>query len=358
MTEKPDSPTEMPDVLTDMLRAVRLTGAVFFSGRYTAPYGIKSPKQFDPSMPAAHLRHISIFHLLTAGTCMFESASGTRRRLTAGDLLLIPFADAHQFWEGDDVHIEPVENTVRQGNHPGLWTSDHGGGGPETRLVCGHLESSEFLAMPLFRTLPEFVIARPGDFKAGELVIATVRDIMTLVDAASPGADIMLGRMMEILFIEMLRRHASSLPPDSKGLLAAMNDPIVGQALKLVHAEPARHWTVYSLARESGASRTVLTDRFNALLGRPPIDYVIGWRIQLAAERLRNGRDPIAKIAVDVGYDSEAAFGRAFKRVTGLSPGRWRDGAGDSPGLMPLQFKTPLGPVPDGAELISSSEPT
>ncbi len=199
--------------------------------------------------------------------------------------------------------------------------------------------------MPLFRTLPEFVIARPGEFKAGELMIATVRDIMALVDAASPGADIMLGRMMEILFLEMLRRHASSLPQDCKGLLAALNDPIVGQALKLVHAEPARQWTVNSLARESGASRTVLSERFNTLLGRPPMDYVIGWRIQLAAERLRNGRDPIAKIAADVGYESEVAFGRAFKRVTGHSPGRWRDGAGDSPGLMPLQYKTPLGPV-------------
>jgi len=347
MTKKPDSPAETPDVLTDMLRAVRLTSAVFFSGRYTAPYGIRSTKRFDPSMPVAHLRHISVFHLLTAGTCMFESASGTQRRLTAGDLLLIPFADAHQFWEGDDASIVPVETTVRQSNQPGLWTSDHGGGGPETRLICGFLESSEFLAMPLFRTLPEFVIARPGDFKAGELVIATVRDIMALVDAASPGADTMLSRMMELLFIEMLRRYASNLPQNSKGLLAAMNDPIVGRALKVIHADPARAWTAHSLAREAGASRTVLTERFNALLGRPPIDYVIGWRIQLATERLRNGHDPIASIAADVGYESEAAFSRAFKRVTGLSPGRWRDGAGDSPDLMPLQFNTPLGPVLD-----------
>lgn len=351
MTKKPDSPAETPDVLTDMLRAVRLTSAVFFSGRYTAPYGIRSTKRFDPSMPVAHLRHISVFHLLTAGTCMFESASGTQRRLTAGDLLLIPFADAHQFWEGDDARIVPVETTVRQSNQPGLWTSDHGGGGLETRLICGFLESSEFLAMPLFRTLPEFVIARPGDFKAGELVIATVRDIMALVDAASPGADIMLGRMMELLFIEMLRRYASSLPQDSKGLLAAMNDPIVGRALKAIHADPALPWTAYNLAREAGASRTVLAERFNALLGRPPIDYVIGWRIQLATERLRNGHDPIASIAADVGYESEAAFSRAFKRVTGLSPGRWRDGAGDSPDLMPLQFKTPLGPVLDRGQI-------
>jgi len=344
MTEKPDSPAQTPDVLSEMLRAVRLTGTVFFSGRYTEPFGLISPGRFDPSVPMAHFRHISVFHLLTVGTCMFEAASGARQRLNGGDLLLIPFADTHKFLQGDDARAVPVETTIRRGRREGMWTSDHGGGGPETRLVCGFLESSEFLAMPLFRTLPEFVIARPGEFEAGDLVVGTVRDIMALVDVASPGADIMLGRMMEALFVEMLRRHASRLPEGSKGLLAALNDPVVGRALKLVHAAPGRQWTVQALAREAGTSRTVLAERFQALLGRPPIDYVIGWRVQLAAERLRNGRDSIATIAADVGYESEGAFARAFKRVTGISPGRWRDGAADSPELMPLQFKLPLGP--------------
>ncbi|MGE3916854.1 MAG: cupin domain-containing protein [Hyphomicrobiaceae bacterium] len=351
MIEKPGSLAETPDVLSDMLRAVRLTGAVFFSGSYTEPFGLISPRRYDPGVPMAHLRHISIFHLVTAGGCMMTTASGAHHEVSEGDLILLPFADAHKFWRGDAEPIE-VEKVVRRAPVNGVWSAEYGGGGYETRLVCGYLESSEFVAVPLFRTLPEVVIARMGDFKAGELVAATVRDIMALVDAASPGADVMLGRMMELLFIEMLRRHASSLPKDSKGLLAAMNDPIVGRALKLVHADPARAWTAQSLARESGASRTVQTERVNSMLGRPPIDYVIGWRIQLAAERLRNGRDPIASIAADVGYESEAAFSRAFKRVTGLSPGRWRDGAGDSPDLMPLQFKTPLGPVVDSAEAV------
>ena len=111
-----------------------------------------------------------------------------------------------------------------------------------------------------------------------------------------------------------------------------------------MHADPARRWTADDLAREAGSSRTVLAERFNALLGRPPIDYVTSWRIQLAADRLRNGSDSIAGIAADVGYESEAAFNRAFKRVTGMTPGRWREGGGDSPPLMPLQFNTPLGP--------------
>ena len=117
----------------------------------------------------------------------------------------------------------------------------------------------------------------------------------------------------------------------SKGLLAALNDPLVGRALQLMQADPARRWTTDELAREVGASRTVLGERFNAVLGKPPIEYLTGWRIQLAADRLRNGRDAIARIAVDSGYESEAAFNRAFKRVTGLTPGRWREGGGDSP---------------------------
>jgi AraC-like DNA-binding protein len=138
----------------------------------------------------------------------------------------------------------------------------------------------------------------------------------------------MLGRLMELLFVEVQRRHVVRLPAESTGWLAALNDPIVGRALALVHADPARRWTAEDLARESGSSRTVLAERFNAFLGKPPIEYVISWRIQLAAERLRGSRDGIAMIAADVGYESEAAFNRAFKRVTGVTPGRWRDEGG------------------------------
>lgn len=167
---------------------------------------------------------------------------------------------------------------------------------------------------------------------------------MALVEAATPGTQVMLGRMMEILFVEVLRRHAARLPPESTGWLAAVNDVVVGRALALVHKDPARKWSAADLAREAGTSRTVLAERFNALLGQPPIEYVTSWRIQLAADRLRNGRDTLAAIAADVGYESEAAFNRAFKRVIGMSPGRWREGGGDSPPLMPIQLNNPLVP--------------
>ena len=334
-----------PDVLSEMLASVRLTGAVFFSARLTAPFRLVSPKRYDERMPMAHLRHISVFHMVAAGDLVIETASGARRRAVAGDLLLLPFADQHKFSKGaaPDSAFDP--SLLRQGPIEGVWTVDHGGGGPETRLVCGFLESAETLVAPLFRSLPELVVEHAGgDGTVGGRLASTVREILSLVEASTPGTQAMLGRMMELLFVEVLRRHASRLPPGSTGLLAALGDPVVGRALKLLHADPARRWTARALAREAGSSRTVVGERFNSLLGRPPIEYLTGWRIQLAADRLRNGRDGIARIAGEIGYESEAAFARAFKRVTGMTPGRWRDGGGDSPQLMPLQLKGPLLP--------------
>jgi AraC-like DNA-binding protein len=322
------APAARPDVLSEMLRGVRLTGSVFLNARFTAPFGVLSPKRYDARTPMAHLRHVSVFHLIAAGGCTIETASGERRKVEAGDLLLLPFADQHKFWSGDAPDPVFGPDIVRPGPIEGVWVVDHGGGGAETQMVCGFLESSELLFAPLFRTLPELLVERADEDKVGALIASTVREIVSLVDAATPGTQTMLGRLMELLFVEVLRRHAARLPAGSKGWFAALNDPVVGRALHLVHMKPARRWTADDLARESGTSRTVLAERFNALLGRPPIEYVTSWRIQLAADRLRAGKDSIAGIAAEVGYESEAAFNRAFKRVTGVTPGRWREGAG------------------------------
>jgi AraC family transcriptional regulator, alkane utilization regulator len=320
-----------PDVLSEMLRAVRLTGSVFFGGNFTAPFGVISPKQWDETTPLAQLRHISVFHLITAGRCTIELTGGARREVEAGDILLLPFADEHKFWNGAPTEMAYAPDIVRPSPIEGVKALNYGGGGEQTRLVCGYVESSEFLFTPVFRTLPQILVEQAGNEKVGALMASTVREVISLVEAATPGTQMILGRMMELLFVEVLRRHASRLPADSTGWFAALNDAIVGRALTLVHADPARKWTADDLAREAGSSRTVLAERFNALLGRPPIDYVTSWRIQLAAGRLRNGSDSIASIAADVGYESEAAFNRAFKRVSGLTPGRWRDGADGKP---------------------------
>jgi AraC-like DNA-binding protein len=193
-------------------------------------------------------------------------------------------------------------------------------------MVCGFIESAEFLFAPVFRSLPPLVVDQTSNDQAAAVITSTVREILGLADVAAPGTELMLGRLMEILFVEVIRRYAARLPAGAKGWFASINEPIVGRALQLVHKEPARRWTVEELASEVGTSRTVLTERFNTSLGQAPIEYVTGWRMQLAAERLRNSGESIAGIAADVGYESEAAFNRAFKRVTGVTPGAWRDG--------------------------------
>jgi AraC family transcriptional regulator, alkane utilization regulator len=319
------------DVLAEMLRTVRLTGSVFLNGRFSHPFGVISPKHFDPGSPMAHLRHVSIFHLIASGGCMVELANGERRQLSAGDIVLIPFADVHKFWSDERAEMPAADKLVRKGPIKGMWTIDHGGGGEVTRMVCGFLESSEFLTAPVFRTLPPILIERTGEDKISAIIASTVRDILTVADTAAPGSELMLGRLMELLFVEIIRRYAATLPENTRGWFAALNDPIVGRAIQSVHREPARRWTVDDLAREAGASRTVLADKFHVVLGQAPIEYVTGWRMQLAADRIRNSDDALAEIAANVGYESEAAFNRAFKRVTGVTPGRWRGQATAAP---------------------------
>lgn len=326
----PESAHSDHDVLAEMLRAVRLTGSVFLNARFSAPFGVVSPKRYDATTPMAHLRHVSVFHLIAAGGCTIEIATGERRDISAGDILLLPFADAHKFWHGDVDEMAFGPDLMRPGPVKGMWTVNHGGGGPATRMVCGFIESSEFLFAPVFHSLPPLLVDRTGDDKVSAAITSTVREILGLADMAAPGTELMLGRLMELLFVEVLRRYAARLPASATGWFAALNDPIVSRALQFVHADPARRWTVDDLAREAGTSRTVLAERFNAVMRQAPIEYVTGWRMQLAAERIRNSSDSLAVIAADIGYESEAAFNRAFKRVTGVTPGRWRDGAAAS----------------------------
>lgn len=313
------------DVLDETLRAIRLTGSVFLNARFSKPFGVISPDQFDAGTPLAHLRHVSIFHLIASGGCTIEIESGERRTVSAGDILLLPFAAAHKFWNGDCHDMPLAPDLMRPGPVAGLWTLDHGGGGEVTRMVCGYIESREFLYAPVFRSLPPLLVDRTCDDKVSAVITSTVREILALADAAICGTELMLGRLMELLFVEVVRRYASQLPGTANGWFAALNDPIVGRALKLIHADGARRWTVGDLAREAGTSRSVLSERFNEIVGQPPIEYLAGWRMQLAVERLRDTDDCLAAVAAAVGYESEASFNRAFKRITGLTPGHWRE---------------------------------
>jgi len=314
-----------PDVLSEMLKAVRLTGSVFLHALFTAPFGVSAPRYYDASAPLAHLRHISILHLVVEGHCILETATGERREVSAGQLLFLPFADEHRFWNGQPDRMIPSSEVIEAGPIEGMWTANYGGGGERLRMVCGFLESSEFLFVPVFRTLPSLIVQQTADDAVGASLASTVKAILALVDGGEPGTQAVLGRLMELLFVEVLRRHVARLPVGSDGWFAALNDAVVGRTLQLLHSDPAKRWTMDELAGHVGASRTVIGDRFRSLLGRPPMDYATSWRIQLAAERLRVGKEGLASIAASVGYQSEASFSRAFKRVTGRTPGSWRE---------------------------------
>jgi len=312
------------DLLSEVLKSVRLTGAVFLNARFTTPFGVMDPKSYAQRTPMAQLRHVSILHLIVSGQCEFES-TGEHRSVSSGDLIFHPFPDQYKFWNGSPGRIADASEVVQPGPIEGVWTVNYGGGGEEVHMVCGFVQSTEFLFVPVFRALPPLLVERTSEDKVGALISSTVREIVTLVEAATPGSQAVLGRLMELLFVELLRRYIARLPAGSKGWFAGLNDPVVSRALHLLHAEPERHWTIDQVASQIGTSRTVLSDRFKALLGRPPIEYLANWRIQLAAERLRLGHESVPSIAASVGYESVAAFSRAFKRVTGTTPGRWRD---------------------------------
>ena len=319
-----DPPEE--DLLSELLKTLRLSGSVFFKGNFTAPFGVISPAKWDDDQPIARLRQASVFHLIAEGGCTMQTRSGATFDLDEGDLVLLPFTAEHRFWKGDPRGFVNADDLAQESEFPGVAELTCGGGGPPTRFICGYLESAELLPSPLFRTLPE-VIVEPTNSASGPVsaTAAAVKAIMR--EAPTPGVEAILGRLMEVLFVEVVRRHAASLPADANGILAASRDPVVARAIGRLHADPARHWTVEDLAAEAGASRTVLGERFNRLLGAPPIEYLARLRMQIAAERLRTSRQSLAQVAEAVGYESEAAFSRAFRRIVGVSPGAWREAA-------------------------------
>jgi AraC-like DNA-binding protein len=229
---------------------------------------------------------------------------------------------------GSDLHLVPVQaDTLLE---PQATPDDdmlrvrHGGGGDVTRFVCGYLACSHSAYRPLFEALPRVLRVPVGDGAAGALL----RDLLGVGVRESsnggPGAQSMLAKLAEFVFVEALRRYVATLPPEGRGWLAGVRDAHVGRALALLHGDPARAWTVDELAREVALSRSALADRFTGLVGEPPIQYLLRWRLALAAQALRDDDQAIGRIAARSGYESQAAFSRAFRREFGMPPAAWR----------------------------------
>ena len=327
LTQTPNALASQPaaDVLSDLLRIVRLTGSIFWKAEFAAPFAVRSQGQ-PPLEPGQRMsrQHGTIFHLVADGQCWLDVPGRDRVQLSRGDAMLLPFGDPHLFGSGE---AEPVlaDNLTHAYLKEGVVTTmRHGGKGSVTTIVCGCVQSGDLFLNPIFREMPPLLIEHTEREPVTSLLASTVRQLLAEVETLRPGSREMLGRMMEMLFVEMLRRYVGRLPQGTTGWFGALADPMISRTLQAIHAAPTHDWTVEELAGLAGASRSVLADRFKSILGQPPMQYIASWRLQLATSMLRNGDRALAEIAADVGYESEAAFSRAFKRHLGLPPGAWR----------------------------------
>lgn len=322
---------ESVDVLSDLLRVVRLSGAMMFRGELSAPWSLETPESAQVARTlSSHARRLVLFHVVAEGQCRLDLADGQRLHLVGEDVIVFPYGDRHMMSSDglQEPQSEPQPVTAllqtAQATEEGLAIVAHGGGGVLTRLVCGYVQCDEAMFSPLLKTLPPLLHARAADAGTTSLLATTVRQLIAAAQASQAGSACLRSRLAELLFIEVLRRHIVSLPAETIGWMGALNDPMVGRALQLLHARPAERWTVDGLAREIGTSRSQLGTRFKARLGQPPMHYLACWRLQLAAQLLREGVPGMAVVAARVGYESEAAFNRAFKRHHGEPPATWR----------------------------------
>lgn len=331
MTETPKDGERDPfDVVPQVLDLVRLNGAIFFRSHFRAPWSYTSPPtaELAGALPPG-TGSLVMFHIVVDGHCWVALGDGVRHELSRGDVVVMPYGDAHSW--GSYEEAEPV--SIARLLPPRPWMElpriEYGGDGTETDVVCGYLRGDAVLFDPVLRALPSLFVVRPHG-AAAAWVKASVEYAMTnpstaLADGPGPGQ-----RLAESLFTEVLRLYLRDRSDaDLTGWLAALRDPVVGKALALLHADPAHDWTVSELARAVAASRTVLVDGFVRLLGRPPIRYLTEWRLNLASGLLRSTDAGVGEIALTVGYTSEEAFSRAFKRAFGQAPAHWRADRGE-----------------------------
>ena len=324
----------MADALSAVLKSVRLEGAVYLDAEFSAPwcieakYGLASIRQ-----RLAGAERVLFFHFVVEGG--FDARPGPGEpalALREGDLALFP--TDHGQVMGSDIRMAPVPTHYLMAGDPDttpdVFRLRHGGGGTVTRLVCGYLAYNRSVARPLFDALPRVARIPVGDGPTASLLRQLLRVGVEESSSSSPGSQSMLAKLSELLFVEALRRYVEGLPPDGRGWLAGVRDRAVGRALGLMPEAPERPWTVEALAREVAMSRSSFADRFASLIGEPPIQYLARWRLALAAQALRAGRESIVRVAQASGYESEASFSRAFRREFGMPPGAWRRGAPDS----------------------------
>ena len=312
------------DALSDVLRAVRLTGAIFFDIQASEPWVAETPPGeaiVEAMFPGSE--HLVCYHVIIRGSCWACIPGEAPIRLSAGDIIVLPHGDTHVLSSTPGLRRTPDMSLYRMPADGRLPVSISMGDsqGESVQLVCGFLGCDARPYNPLLTALPRVILVSGA---AGGTMAAYVQFALTESKAPRMGGQCVLGRLSELMFVDVVRHYLETLPADRTGWLAGLRDPFVGRALAAFHSAPARAWTIESLAKSVGLSRSALADRFTQFVGQPLMQYMTNWRMQLAANHLLSGTENVAVIANRVGYDSEAAFSRAFKKAVGTPPSQWR----------------------------------
>ncbi len=314
------------DAFSEILSGVRLKGAVFFAAEFSAPWGFSMPASgIMTARLAPGASHIVLYHLLIEGRSITEMPDGQKIELGPGDIVIFPHGDPHHMSSGKGV-ARPFPNygiAAKVKAHD-LSPLRAGGGGDISRFVCGYMTFDPDLCRPILSGLPAVFKVNIRADGAGHWLESSILHLVEEAGSGRAGSDAMLAKLSETLFIDTLRRYVGGLSEQQTGWLAGTRDPIVGKSLALLHSRAAHPWTIADLADEVGISRSGLVERFTRYLAEPPMTYLTRWRLQLAARALEKTSRGVAEIAADVGYESEAAFNRAFKREFGQPPGRYR----------------------------------
>jgi AraC-like DNA-binding protein len=312
------------DAVSDVLRAVRLTGAVYFDIQASEPWVAETPA--GPSIVGRMFPgsdQLISYHVLIRGTCWAGVFDETPMQLAPGDIIMFPHGDAHVLSSAPGMRSAPDLSLYRaptDRQRPFTITMGAAPSEDAARFVCGFLGCDARPFNPLLAALPR-MIHQSG--RAGGAVAALVQFAVSESSHQRVGSEAVLGRLSELMFVDVVRRYLETLPEDRPGWFAGLRDPSIGRALAALHQHPARGWTLESLAHEVGVSRSVLAERFTELVGQPAMQYLTSWRMQLAANLLRVG-ESVTAVAERVGYESKAAFSRAFKKYVGTPPGEWR----------------------------------
>ncbi len=337
MTQTPEELTDSPDyawraasldLVTSALSMVRLAGAIFLRAEYTAPWAYVSPPSADLTrilLPQA--QRLILFHIVEEGQCWLRLSSGEQLLASQGEVIVLPYGHQHIMGSAESVQPIAIASLLPDPPWERFPVIRYGGGGVRTSVVCGYLHCDDPIFAPMIGALPPLFRVRPPAGPAAAWVAASIQYAVDASLGRQPSSTGVAVRLPELLFIEVLRLYLESGSPLGAGWLAALRDPIVGPALIELHAEPARRWTVEELARHVACSRSTLNQRFGRFLGRAPMQYLSEWRLQLASNFLRDTTLSVAAVAYRVGYESEEAFNRAFKRAMGRPPAQWRQRA-------------------------------